>query len=855
MKRFIFDVRTTGIHVKVIFHDDRRIVQKFYADLTSFEERYVPGRGKVRTPKKTYATFQPTTGTYGLHRRQLDVLLEHLYLNKVREDEIQINTYGKHEGAPIYVELKEGIAPYEYQVPIIDYLCEPDEPVSVLPLQTGLGKEQPLDAKIKVPGGWSTMGEMSIGTTVIAKDGTPTKVIGVFPQGVKQMYRITFADGRSTECGADHLWRVYYINASIKRRWRIVNTLEVIRLISKPNPRVYIDLINSEISDDIELPLHPYILGTLIGDGSFVTGNVTISNPVIQLTDKINSLLNGKDNLSKHNSSDVNRCPNFAFIKTNSDKNYTKSALIELDLFGLYSHEKFIPDIYLNSSTAQRLALLQGLMDTDGTCSRIGSSTSYSTASEQLALNVQYLVRSLGGIASITQRYPRYTHLGQKLVGRLAYQVNIRVKKPSELFTIDVKKNRTSDNGQYSESLKLKVISVEPTRMAESQCIAIDHPEHLYVTDDFIVTHNTATALMTIARLKVRTIVVMGAMHLETWVKDAAKVYKDTSGIQVIRGGAILKKCIADAKVGKFNKSILLISVNTIRDYLTEYETLGHSTYGCDPIDLYATLGVGLRVTDEVHENLHFNFRHDIETEVPRLIYLSATIESDDRFINRLYQLIYPLERRYIGLAWVKYIDVTAVGYDIKDSKNVRYKGPNGMYSHIVFEQWIMTDRQRTLNYFNLIARIIEVGYNKVYQPGMKLLIIFSSVEMCNAASKYFGDLYPQYTSTAYNADHEDEVLHNFDIVCSTLGSSGTGKNIYGLRSTILTIGLSNREKNIQVLGRLRQLEDRYPGVFPNFYYLVCKTIPKQVQYHNAKLKIFLGKVKSHRAVNINHIV
>lgn len=365
----------------------------------------------------------------------------------------------------------------------------------------------------------------------------------------------------------------------------------------------------------------------------------------------------------------------------------------------------------------------------------------------------------------------------------------------------------------------------------------------------------TSMVLFFLAMMGKRAFITMGAMHLETWKKDAAKFYKDTSNIAIIRGNAQLKKIIIDAKSGKLNKSIILASVNTIRDFINEYEETGKSTYGCTPIELYKLLGVHYRVTDEVHENLHFNFRHDIETDIPVSIYLSATIESDNPFINKLYGIIYPHDKRYTGLAWKAYTDAIAVGYHLMNPETVKCSGGNGMYSHIAYEQWLMADSRRLQTYYELVGAILKSGFADVHQSGMKCLIIFSSVEMCKSASLWLSQIFPQFTHTSYNSMDGDEVLHGFDVVCSTLGSTGTGKNIYGLRTVILTTGLSNREKNIQVLGRLRDLEEMFPGVSPTFYYLVCKDIRSNYMYHLNKVRLFHGKVKSLKTINTNFLV
>lgn len=368
----------------------------------------------------------------------------------------------------------------------------------------------------------------------------------------------------------------------------------------------------------------------------------------------------------------------------------------------------------------------------------------------------------------------------------------------------------------------------------------------------------TAISLFTIAHAKVRAAVVMGAMHIETWIKDSKWMFEGEwhENIVVVKGSKKLRDTIRSARKGKLTQSIILISITTLRRFLSEHEKEEEGfDYGCTPLELYKVLGVGIRITDEAHENLHFNFRHDIETTVPKAIFLSATLKSNDNFVNGLYETIYPIDSRYEGLEWDKYIKVDALGYGLKDPTKVRYKAYGGRYNHIVFEEWIMADKNRLRNYFDMIQRIIEVGYLKGYQEGMKCLIFFGSKQMCEVAALHFKDLFPNHSTHAYTGDHDSEILHSNDIVCTTLGSSGTGKDIKGLRTVILTTALFARERNIQVLGRLRKLEEMFPGVDPKFYYLVCRDIDKHMQYHRNKVVLFKDYAKEVKSSNTNFMV
>lgn len=364
----------------------------------------------------------------------------------------------------------------------------------------GSGKAQPLNALIKIPSGWTTMGELKVGDVITSKNGTPTKVTGVFPQGKKEVFKLTFADGRSTEACGEHLW-------NITRRKRInkeeidqyfketVNTYKLIEYLqSSLAKRIFIDLPDSEDGSDTEFPIDPYLLGVIIGDGSISTGLTTITTPDEFIINEITNLLPSNVIVSKLTSKD--RCQSYSLRSIDGKTNNLTKSLIDLEMFFKRSYEKSIPENYLlKGSHKQRLSLLQGLMDTDGTIDTQGT-CSYCTTSYVLAQNVQYLVRSLGGIASISLRKTTFTHKGEKKNSRVAYQINIRYKKPSELFRLPRKKERTNDNGQYCNTLKLRLDSIEIQGYKECQCISVDSPDHLYITNDFIVTHNTLMGLM-----------------------------------------------------------------------------------------------------------------------------------------------------------------------------------------------------------------------------------------------------------------------------------------------------------------------------------------------------------------------
>lgn len=354
----------------------------------------------------------------------------------------------------------------------------------------GTGKAQPLDSKILTPSGWQTMGDMKVGSDVIGSDGLPKKVIGVFPQGEKEIFNVIFKDNRSVECCADHLWEVHF------NEWktsRILNTSEIKRLseIKSYAGRLGINLVEPIQGNKTEFIIHPYLMGVILGDGSISKkGSVRISSADAELINKVESVLPQGMVINYLNKCDYSICK--AIPRTISG-NVVAEEIANRGMAGLVSNTKYIPKDYLSASIEQRWDLLRGLLDTDGTAGK-GGQISFCTVSKQLSDGFVELVRSLGGICSVNTKNTFFTYKGIKKQGQLAYQHYVRLKHPKMAFYLSRKLNRVKEQNQYSDCLKLRITAVLPTRVAEAQCIKIESNDHLYVTNDYVLTHNTHIA-------------------------------------------------------------------------------------------------------------------------------------------------------------------------------------------------------------------------------------------------------------------------------------------------------------------------------------------------------------------------
>jgi len=367
----------------------------------------------------------------------------------------------------------------------------------------------------------------------------------------------------------------------------------------------------------------------------------------------------------------------------------------------------------------------------------------------------------------------------------------------------------------------------------------------------------TAIALYCVTRLKVRTMITSTARHLGTWLKEIEWMYEQQEDMVLfIKNGKELIKTITLAKENKLTASLLIVSNTTLLNYIKEYELKGNSSYGCLPNELYKVLGVGFRIVDEAREFLHFNVKHTIETHVDKILYLSATIHSNDPFINTIYNYVFPFDCRYKQLTWRKYSIIKAVSYKLTESKEACYNGTRG-YSHVLFEQWILKDKVRKNNYVNMILDLLFKIYHKNYQPKQRVLIYTATTELGRFIVERI-KIHPvlnKYTTSSFNMEHTDDVLKSFDIIVSTPIKCGSGKDIKHLVMVISTVAVIRKEKIIQMVGRLRDIKKDYPTIDPVYYDLVCSDIPKHLYYLKLKQEIFFNLVKAFQLFKSSYII
>ena len=371
---------------------------------------------------------------------------------------------------------------------------------------SSFGKAQPLDSLILTPNGFKLMGEIKVGDKVIGRKGESNKVIGVFPQGLRPIYKITFSNGASCECDEEHLWAVNslyqrcgkkYIKGLSKSKnekfyspdltYKVLTLSEIMQkgIFRRNGKRHNFKIPKNEIVQFNENKniIDPYLIGYLIGDGNLDRMTITVGElDKEQIENELSSILKKELHIFYR---EQRRIWNFDI--TGSVKKRIKNTFTYKK-----SSEKEIPQEYLINSVDNRIALLQGLMDSDG-CANKNGSCEFSTKSEKLAKQIQFLVRSLGGFASIvinkssyfSKKYNKQVDCGER------YRVTITMCDDNiPLFRLQRKQERVKYRTRLNNDIFIQ--NVEYIGEKEAQCIMVDSEEHLYITNDFIVTHNTS---------------------------------------------------------------------------------------------------------------------------------------------------------------------------------------------------------------------------------------------------------------------------------------------------------------------------------------------------------------------------
>ena len=359
------------------------------------------------------------------------------------------------------------------------------------------GKALKNGTRVATPKGWQPVESLLPGDRVISGDGTPTTVLGVYPQGERQTWRVVFDDGRSVVVDGGHLWSTSIASdrfSSLRKsgegiqRWKTLTTNQILQRVGnspKGQMRPSIPGAGPTQYDPQEIRLDPYLLGVLLGDGSMSGGYIGFSSADSEIVDAVAGAIPQGYRLVPSGGYDykISGARGVRHAGSNTVTNECRKLGITVT-----SAYKFIPESYKYNAVSVRLAVLQGLLDTDGTVDKSNGGVTFSTASSRLADDVIELVQSLGGKVRRRLRHPHYKYLGERREGLPSHSLCIRLLG-FDLFRLTRKLALVHAPKRRNDPL---IVSITSEGVADCTCIEVDHPSHLYQIEGHLVTHNTA---------------------------------------------------------------------------------------------------------------------------------------------------------------------------------------------------------------------------------------------------------------------------------------------------------------------------------------------------------------------------
>ena len=335
----------------------------------------------------------------------------------------------------------------------------------------GLGKATRCVEPILTNDGWVKMGDITYDHKVYSRNGSLCNIVGIYPQGKRQVCRLEFADGRQIDCCEDHLWVMKKGTKEVTISTKdIIN--EGVRFDCPSGKWAYkykLPLCEPIKYDNKDLLIDPYILGCMLGDGCMTTATPKIASNDEFIIDQFRDRLDGfKIELDPTSN-------NYTIVDIDKQLNNRFLDKIRQLNVNVGCKDKFIPEEYKTSSIEDRMEIIRGLLDTDGTINKRGS-IEFTNTCERLVDDLIDILRSLGISCIKSQEHT-------------LFRVFINTSRP--VFKLPRKLERLKKESTGREQY-VSLISAEYTNeYDEMQCISVDSPDRTYITKDYIVTHNT----------------------------------------------------------------------------------------------------------------------------------------------------------------------------------------------------------------------------------------------------------------------------------------------------------------------------------------------------------------------------
>lgn len=364
----------------------------------------------------------------------------------------------------------------------------------------------------------------------------------------------------------------------------------------------------------------------------------------------------------------------------------------------------------------------------------------------------------------------------------------------------------------------------------------------------------TITALAIAADIGKRFVVAVLPKYMDKWCSDISETLgvKPKEIMQISGRNQLIAVGHMSAKGELDHIKAFVVSIPTLRNYVTEYAVNGSRDNWTPPEVLFRGLKCGYGIIDEAHEHFDSVYYSLLMFDVKLLIALSATVMSEDAIVRKMHNIVFPYTKRYNKIVAAGFANLIEVIYYIRnfDPRRIRYN-QNGMYSHALFELSILRDKKLLDSYMSFIAECLEHDYLHDYRKGDKALIYVARIEFGTVLTRFLKQRYPSLDVRRVMENDPYENAIEPDIRVGSQQRLGTALDIPGLICVLDSQAMSSQVTNIQKFGRLRFIPDRTL----NFRYLVCANIPKHVNYSKKRQETLADRYKGFKSYQAHRVV
>lgn len=753
--------------------------------------------------------------TYSRETEDHDVLyitsgFGHLRDERLRYELCDAEEIKPHTGESISLEMTREPRS-ELQRDCIKKLTTSSSSKITVELKPGVGKAEPYSRKIPCPTsptGYKLMGELKVGDEVFDRHGNPSIVNGIFEQGEQDVYKITFSDGRTAFCTDQHLWT--YRRSNSGGPWETDITANIMK--NYKYKKYYIPSCQPVNYPKRDLQIDPWVFGCFMGNGCLTSDQLQI----YAQNDEVPSAIAEKYNFKFKKIAETHA---YIFFDEEWNEVKTKDFFQFIpEMIGLESCKKFIPQNYMYNNVDSRIHFLQGIMDVNGVIEEKPTSLSitYTSGSYTLLKQVQELLYSLGFTGKLKD-----VSEGNTFYGTLEFEIPNSAR--GYIFSMMSKRiyalalsDEYKMNKYYND---LRIVDIHFSHREKCRCIMVNNTEHLYLTEDFIVTHNTFISLYSISKLGLKPLIVTPSTLLKNqWIENLTD-----SGIPK----EDIATTIFDGKHNKFTVVTISSIENAMRDnFERTMREIDEANYG-------------IKIIDEAHLHLKGLLKFDALCNIKHNWYLSATLGRSDSQEDTILNRALSDADRFIGSAIYEEYQHEYVNIYLQDimyhpstklcQKHFRY-GTKGLIRSTYYN--MLMDYRNGVPFISNIIRLIKTA--RSICPYGKILVLVPLITIIDVAisvmqkDPWFAGHDVVGVDGSMSIAKKREALEK-EFILSTSMSMGVGVDVADLSCVINFDQYSSPIIGEQIFGRLRTRKDGKE----TYYFDICDHIKQARQIEN----------------------